>query len=272
MVDIRPTFRRVLVVLVAGATLSSLLLVGGSSAPRRASSSEVLGERAALPPDREMQAVLDLPPPTPTAAPPPAVEAAQEPPAPTVTPVEEPSAAGAQAPSQPEPLPSGPVSPEVGAPQAAPTPAPPVAQAPTPVQPTVAAGENGAFASRVVDLINAARRQAGLEPLAPTPSLSGAAQREARALAEAGVVSHTAPDGTTMEGRVQAAGYGSWSALGEVIGAGFASPEDVVAQWLASPQHRAELLNPVFRQMGVGYYYLSGSDYGHWWVVDLAAP
>jgi len=160
----------------------------------------------------------------------------------------------------------------VRAPEPARPPASEVAQAPQAVPPTVVAGENAAFVSRVADLINAARRQEGLEPVSPTATLAAAAQRQARALAEAGVVSHTAPDGSTVVGRVQAAGYRSWSALGEVVGAGFASPEAVVAQWLASPSHRAELLNPAFRQLGVGYYYLSGTTYEHWWVADLATP
>jgi uncharacterized protein YkwD len=123
----------------------------------------------------------------------------------------------------------------------------------------------------VVQLINAARQQEGLAPLSPTASLMGAAQRQAQAVAEASRLSHTAPDGSTVVGRVQAAGYGGWSALGEVCAAGDASPEDVVADWLASPEHRARLLDPAFREIGAGYYYLSGSSFEHWWVVDLAA-
>jgi uncharacterized protein YkwD len=74
-----------------------------------------------------------------------------------------------------------------------------------------------------------------------------------------------------MEGRVQAAGYGGWTALGEVVAAGLASPETVVATWLADPEHRARLLDPAYRELGAGYYYLSDTTYGDWWVVDLGA-
>jgi uncharacterized protein YkwD len=137
--------------------------------------------------------------------------------------------------------------------------------------PTVIASENAAFIDRVVKLINAARRQEGLEPLSPTTSLMEAAQRQARAMAEAGRLSHTAPDGSTVEGRVQAAGYSGWTAVGEVVAAGLASPEAVVAEWLASPEHRARLLGPAYRELGAGYFCLSDTTYGHWWVVDLAA-
>jgi len=149
--------------------------------------------------------------------------------------------------------------------------------APEPVEvsglalPTVVASENAAFVGRVIELINTARQQEGLGPLSPAASLTGAAQRQACAMAESGRLSHTAPDGSTMVGRVQAAGYTDWSALGEVVAAGPASPEEVVASWLASPDHRARLLDPAYTELGAGYYYLSDTIYGHWWVVDLAA-
>jgi uncharacterized protein YkwD len=186
--------------------------------------------------------------PTPEPSPPPAAAPTQEPLAP---PSEAPSLPAEPAPSAPEPV-------EI------PSPLPPP-------PPTVVAGENASFANRVVELINAARRQEGLEPLSVTVSLTNAAQSRARTMAEAGVLSHTAPDGSTVAGRVQAAGYGGWTDLGEVIAAGPASPEEVVECWLASPDHRADLLDPNFKELGVGYYYLSSNTYKHWWVADLAA-
>ena len=142
---------------------------------------------------------------------------------------------------------------------------------PGPASPTVTAAENAVFADQVVELINAVRRQEGVEPLSPAASLMEAAQRQARAMAETGRLSHTAGDGSTVVGRVQAAGYTGWTALGEVVAAGPTSPEDVVAQWLASPEHRARLLDPGYRELGAGYYYLSDTVYGYWWAADLAA-
>ena len=144
-------------------------------------------------------------------------------------------------------------------------------EAPGLASPTVTASENAAFVDQVVELINAVRRQEGLEPLSPAASLMEAAQREARAMAESGLLSHTGPDGSTMGERAQAAGYTGWTALGEVVAGGLTSPEEVVAEWLASPEHRACLLDPAYKELGTGYYYLSDSSYGHWWVVDLAA-
>jgi uncharacterized protein YkwD len=133
------------------------------------------------------------------------------------------------------------------------------------------AGGNASFVDRVVQLINAARQQEGLAPLLPTAALMETAQQQAQDMAGTSHLSHTAPDGSTVEGRVQAAGYGGWSLLGEVCAAGDASPEAVVADWLTSPEHRARLLDPAFTEIGAGYYYSSGSSFEHWWVVDLAA-
>ena len=145
------------------------------------------------------------------------------------------------------------------------------AEAPGPAPSPVVAWENLSFLDRVVELINAARRQAGVEPLSTAPSLTEAAQRQARAIAEADVLTHTAPDGSSIESRVEAAGYGGWTVLAEVLAAGLTSPEAAVAEWLASPEHRNRLLDPALKEIGAGYYYLSGSTFGHWWVVELGA-
>jgi uncharacterized protein YkwD len=40
-----------------------------------------------------------------------------------------------------------------------------------------------------------------------------------------------------------------------------ATPKGVVASWLASPEHRANLLRPMFRRVGIGE--LSGSFLGY---------
>jgi uncharacterized protein YkwD len=187
------------------------------------------------------------------------------------------AAAPTPAPPTPEPGPPEVVEPPQE-PAAAPEPssAPVVAlAAPTqvvePPAPAVVASGNASFVDRVLQLINAARQQEGLVSLSPAAALMEAAQQQAQDMAEAGRLSHTGPNGSTVEGRVQAAGYGSWTELGEVCAAGDASPEAVVADWLASPEHRARLLDPAFTEVGAGYYYLSGSSFEHWWVVDLAA-
>jgi uncharacterized protein YkwD len=164
---------------------------------------------------------------------------------------------------------SGPTEASAPEPAVIPTAAPREPIVPTPVRPAVGPVANAALIDRVAQLINAARGNAGLEPLSPSPGLMESAQRQARTLAEADRLTHTAPEGSPLESRVQAAGYAGWTALAEVLAAGPASPEAAVALWLSSPEHRGHLLDPALTELGVGYHYLGNSTYGHWWVVDL---
>jgi uncharacterized protein YkwD len=237
--------------LVAAACFSSLALLTACSERAETPSSEVRGAAVAAAVTAEPAYPSGNP--APSTPPPPATT---PPSLPAVAPTQEPLAPRAEAPPPAD---------------GAALPAPEATQVSGLASPTVIASENTAFVDGVVDLINAARRQEGLEPLSPAASLMEAAQREARGMAEAGLLSHTGPDGSTMGERAQAAGYTGWTALGEVIGAGQTSPEAAVAQWMASPEHRARLLDPAYRELGAGYYYLSNAAYGHWWVVDLGA-
>ena len=36
--------------------------------------------------------------------------------------------------------------------------------------------------------------------------------------------------------------------------------------WMNSPGHRANILNPEFTELGVGYNYDNNSEYKHYWV------
>ena len=60
--------------------------------------------------------------------------------------------------------------------------------------------------------------------------------------------------------------------VGENIAAGSATPETVVKQWMNSPGHRANILNSDYEELGVGYAYKSGSEYGHYWVQMFRRP
>ena len=56
------------------------------------------------------------------------------------------------------------------------------------------------------------------------------------------------------------------AATGENAAWGETTPEKVVADWMASEGHRANILDPEAHKMSVGYYYSSSSAYGHQWV------
>ena len=108
-------------------------------------------------------------------------------------------------------------------------------------------------------LINDERTSHGLAPLTPSRPLGDAAQRYSRSMVRQRFFSHVSPGGSTLTSRVRQQttylrGARSW-ALGENIAWGSGSlgtPARTVAAWLASPSHRANILKPEFRHIGMG--------------------
>jgi uncharacterized protein YkwD len=74
----------------------------------------------------------------------------------------------------------------------------------------------------------------------------------------AGLFSHDSPDGRDFEDRILAAGYRSLGAgwtVGENIAWGtgsLATPRAITAAWMNSPGHRANVLEPDYREIGIG--------------------
>lgn len=109
----------------------------------------------------------------------------------------------------------------------------------------------------IVCLINHERASRGLRPLRTDGDLAQAARRQASDMVRRSYFSHVTPGGADLGDRIRAAGYGhrqGWRA-GEALGWGTgpkATPSALVAEWLASPEHRHLLLDPGFRELGVG--------------------
>ena len=76
---------------------------------------------------------------------------------------------------------------------------------------------------------------------------------------------HNTPDGQTPFDRMKAAGI-TYSSAGENIAAGQSSPQNVMDSWMNSPGHRANILDPDFTEMGIGYFYNPAGTYGTYWV------
>jgi uncharacterized protein YkwD len=107
-------------------------------------------------------------------------------------------------------------------------------------------------------LIDDVRREHGLRAVRPNARLALAARRHARDMAARDFFAHVSPGGATVESRVKRAGYlggaREWW-LGEALAWGQAragAPRAILRGLLASPPHRAILLDPSFRDVGVG--------------------
>lgn len=137
-------------------------------------------------------------------------------------------------------------------------PAPPPPPAPTTTTRPPAASP----ADRVVELVNAARAEAGCGPLATDERLARAAQGHADDMAAQGCFSHTSLDGRSFADRVRDAGHPRPG--GENIAQGQRSAEEVHEAWMGSPAHRDNILNCDFTAIGVGV------NTGAWtWVQDF---
>ncbi len=66
------------------------------------------------------------------------------------------------------------------------------------------------------------------------------------------VMSHAGAGGSSVGTRLSGTGY-RWSAVGENVAMGQASPAAVVAAWLASPRHCANIMNTAFVDVGFGF-------------------
>ena len=121
-----------------------------------------------------------------------------------------------------------------------------------------------------VNAINAERSQRGLVALTINDQLNTAAQGHSDDMARNNFFSHIGSDGADIGVRIQRTGYvaRTW---GENIAAGYADAAAVVAAWMESDGHRANILNPDFREIGIGYSTNAQSTYKTYWVSDYAA-
>ncbi|MFV9506489.1 MAG: CAP domain-containing protein, partial [Oscillochloridaceae bacterium umkhey_bin13] len=72
-------------------------------------------------------------------------------------------------------------------------------------------------------------------------------------MAQRGYFSHFSPEGRDPSDRVDATGY-QWQMVGENIASGYRTPQEVVAGWMDSPGHRANILRCEFTEIGIGYF------------------
>ena len=169
----------------------------------------------------------------------------------------------------PQPAPTATAEP-VPPPASDPPPEDPPHQHPPPQQSTDEWFDT-AFANRVLSLLNAERTSRGIAALTRNGALTQSAQNYARTLTRLNALSHNA-DGTSLQSRAGAAGYPGLR-LGEMLwrSVGYLPPEQVVADWMASAGHRDIILDPTFRDAGVGCYFRQTDRLEARCVMDLGA-
>ncbi|MFH1712347.1 MAG: CAP domain-containing protein, partial [Patescibacteria group bacterium] len=105
--------------------------------------------------------------------------------------------------------------------------------------------------SNIFELTNASRRNAGLEKLSYSERLNVAAQRKAEDMFVNQYFSHTSPQGLTPWSFIYGAGY-DYEVAGENLAVYYHEAEDVLAGWMASPAHKANIIDSRFTEIGIG--------------------
>ena len=115
----------------------------------------------------------------------------------------------------------------------------------------------GTIAVATLCLLNAERADRGLATLKPHRSLERAALVHGGDMVEHSYFSHDGRNGSRPAQRIRAAGYlssdGAWR-IGENLAWGtgdLATPRAILSAWMASSGHRANILQPAYREIGI---------------------
>lgn len=111
---------------------------------------------------------------------------------------------------------------------------------------------------QILQLINQQRQLNHLKPLTLYPTLVKLGQEQAGLMASTKTLSHEV-NGLDLVTRTDRAGY-PYSNIGENIALAM-TPAQVVDMWMHSPPHRANILNPEFTEVGIGFKTMPGNNY-----------
>jgi uncharacterized protein YkwD len=123
------------------------------------------------------------------------------------------------------------------------------------VAPTVALASNSSMEAQFVSKMNAAREANGLRPYTVSSDLTSIARQHSNQMASQGRLYHN----PNLTSQVQ-----NWQAVGENVGDG-PTVSDIHTAFMNSPEHRANILDHDFTQVGVG---VTVDSSGQIWVTE----
>ena len=108
----------------------------------------------------------------------------------------------------------------------------------------------GLNASDLIDMTNKIRQEADLKTLEPNHKLTQAAYRKAYDILNHNYFAHTNPSGKPFYQWIEEEGY-NYLYAGENLAIDFTTNEAVMAAWLESPSHRANIINSNYNEIGM---------------------
>lgn len=104
--------------------------------------------------------------------------------------------------------------------------------------------------SDIIASVNKERLAKGLPLYKENANLSRAAEFKVKSLVELRALEHTQSSNGSLWWPLLKAGY-EYSAMGENLAQGIFDPDELVKDWMSSPNHRANIVNPNYTEIGV---------------------
>jgi uncharacterized protein YkwD len=118
-------------------------------------------------------------------------------------------------------------------------------------------------------LVNQYRADNGLKPLTISTNLTRAASWMAQDMARGKYFSHSDLSGRAPSQRVQWCGYTDQAGENIAAGTNWSSALSVFEGWRKSAGHNANMLSPMFVNIGIARYFDANAPYGWYWVTDF---
>ncbi|MEK6222950.1 MAG: CAP domain-containing protein, partial [Chloroflexota bacterium] len=103
------------------------------------------------------------------------------------------------------------------------------------------------------------------------PKLFTAARAHSKDMGCNHFVSHTSPITGNVYQRITSLNY-SFSFAGENIATGYNNADDLFAGWMTSLEHKDNMLNPDFSEIGIGFASIEESDFRSYVTAVFASP
>lgn len=125
------------------------------------------------------------------------------------------------------------------------------------IRPDILGIKSTVTSQQIIELTNQERAKVGAPAVSDNPLLTTAAIAKAKDMISQNYWSHTAPDGRQPWDFIVTEGY-KYLFAGENLARNFTDSDSVVKAWIASPSHKANLLDSHYREIGVavveGFY------------------
>ncbi len=138
------------------------------------------------------------------------------------------------------------------------------------VQPCEDVSSEDQLIRQMIRAVNDERARHDLRPVRPHATLNQIAEFYACRLVDGRFFTHIDPfDGSTIDSRAADFGY-AFLKVGENLAASQRTVQQAMEDWMSSPSHKANILDPAFTEIGVAVK--RGGDYGIYWVQEFGRP